>query len=107
MAVPNRPPSQSKYTSQYIDNTSFDEDFGVAAREQLVYDPTAGALIKAYPASPLNLKPFDYASRSLAGDNVTETWTFKSGGSGGTTTNTVVIVYTDSTLATISTVTKT
>lgn len=55
----------------------------------------------------LGLIQYDYVSRSLAGDGVTETWTFKKGGASGTTTNTVVIVYTDSTLGTISTVTKT
>jgi hypothetical protein len=55
--------------------------------------------------SGLNLKSYDYISRSLS--SATETWTFKSGGASGTVTNTVVIVYTDTTLATISTVTKT
>lgn len=84
---------------------SFDADFNQNTVEVLSYDPTANALIRAYPANALNLKPFDYVSRSV--NSATETWTFKSGGSGGTTTNTVVIVYTDATLATISTVTKT
>jgi hypothetical protein len=56
--------------------------------------------------NPLNLSPYDYVVmvESPAG---TETYTFKSGGSGGTTTNTVVIVYTDASKANISTVTKT
>mgnify|MGYP003395563527 CR=1 FL=1 len=106
MATPiTRPASQNKYTPQNMGNTSFDEDYGVNAVETLVFDPTTPALLRAYPASALNLKPFDYVSRGLV--SATETWTFKSGGSGGTTTNTVVIVYTDATLATISTVTKT
>ena len=51
-------------------------------------------------------KNYDYVSVSY--DSATqETYTFKSGGSGGTTVATVVIVYTDATKANISTVTKT
>lgn len=38
MAVPNRPASQNKYPEQYMQNTSFDEDFGVNAVETLGYD---------------------------------------------------------------------
>jgi hypothetical protein len=38
MAVPNRPLSQNKYPEQYMQNTSFDEDFGVNAVETLGYD---------------------------------------------------------------------
>lgn len=53
----------------------------------------------------LNLNPYDYVSRSL--NSATETWTFYVGGSGGTLVNTIVIVYTDTTLSYISTVTKT
>ena len=47
----------------------------------------------------------DYAS--LAQAALTDTWTFKLGGSGGTTVATVTITYTDSSKATISTVAKT
>jgi hypothetical protein len=63
--------------------------------------------LTAINPNPLGLVAFDYVSRTLAGDNITETWTFKSGGASGTTTNTVVIVYTDTSLNYISTVTKT
>jgi hypothetical protein len=57
-------------------------------------------------SNPLNLLAYDYVSmtESPAG---TETYTFKTGGSGGTVTNTVVIVYTDATKVNLSTVTKT
>lgn len=95
------------YSLQEMFNQSFDADFNQNTVEVLNYDPTNNTLNRAFPANALNLKPFDYVLRSLAGDGVTETWTFKSGGSSGTTTNTVVIVYADSTLATISTITKT
>ena len=112
MAVPNRPLSQNKYSEQYMGNTSFDEDFGVNAVEMLVYDPNGvssgvAGLLRAYPANALNLKPYDYVSMALSGGDTTETYTFKSGGSSGATTNTVVIVYTDSTRAVLSSVTKT
>lgn len=53
----------------------------------------------------LNLPKWDYVSRGLV--SATETWTFKTGGSGGTTVATVVIVYTDTTLEFISSVTRT
>jgi len=42
--IPNRPPSQNKYPEQYMQNTSFDEDFGVNAVEALVYNPVTGSL---------------------------------------------------------------
>jgi len=38
MATPNRPASQNKYPEQYMQNTSFDEDFGVNAVETLGFD---------------------------------------------------------------------
>lgn len=44
MATPNRPASQNKYPEQYMNNTSFDEDFGVNAVEALSYNPSTGNL---------------------------------------------------------------
>ena len=52
------------------------------------------------------LPHYDYASLVVS-PATTETWTFKTGGSGGTTVATLVIVYTDSGRGTISSVTKT
>jgi len=52
-----------------------------------------------------NLGIFDYVSLTSGG--TTDTYVFKTGGSGGTTVATVTITYTDSTKATISTVVKT
>lgn len=54
----------------------------------------------------MNLPEYDFVSLTISPDT-TETYTFKTGGSGGTTVSTVVIVYTDATRSTISTVTKT
>lgn len=47
----------------------------------------------------VNSLPFvwDYVSMALSNGNTTETYTFKTGGSGGATTGTVVINYTNST----------
>lgn len=56
-------------------------------------------------ANSLNLPAYDYMSRTLT-NSTTETYTYKTGGASGTTVATVTIVYTDSTLATISSVTK-
>lgn len=52
-----------------------------------------------------NLGSFDYVS--LATGSNTDTYTFKTGGAGGSTVGTVTITYTDATKATISTVVKT
>lgn len=50
------------------------------------------------------LPAWDYMS--LTSGATTDTYVFKTGGSGGTTVQTIVITYTDATKATISTVTK-
>lgn len=41
MAVPSRPMSQNKYPEQYMQNTSFDEEFGVNTVETLEYSGNA------------------------------------------------------------------
>lgn len=50
--------------------------------------------------------PHDYVSVAYP-VNTTEVFTFKTGGSGGTTVATVTVVYTDSTKENLSSVTKT
>lgn len=40
-AIPNRPLSQNKYSEQNMQNTSFDEDFGVNTFESLGFDGTS------------------------------------------------------------------
>jgi hypothetical protein len=54
----------------------------------------------------LNIPEFDYISVAYPIDT-TEVYTFKTGGSGGTTVATVTVVYTDSSKANLSTVTQT
>jgi hypothetical protein len=56
-------------------------------------------------ANTLVTEPYDYVS--LAQATLTDTWTFKKGGAGGTLVATVTITFTDATKGTISTVAKT
>lgn len=76
-----------------------------ASLVEIAANPTSRALITEVN-NALITKNFDYVSVSY--DSATqETYTFKTGGSGGTTVATVVVVYTDATKADLSTVTKT
>ena len=64
-------------------------------------------LVQANISSGLDLPVYDYVSMALSAGDTTETYTFKTGGSGGSTVATVVVVYTTSTRDVLSTVTKT
>lgn len=55
--------------------------------------------------SGISLPVWDYCSLTQA--STTDTWVFKTGGSGGTTRATITVTYTDSGKGTISTVVKT
>ena len=57
--------------------------------------------------SGLEIPAYNYASMALSVGDTTETYTFKTGGVGGTTVATVVVVYTDNTRDIFSSVTKT
>ena len=52
-----------------------------------------------------SIPPYDYISVAYP-DSVTETYIYKSGGSGGTTVATITVVYTSSTKDSLSSVTK-
>lgn len=56
-------------------------------------------------ASGFQLPAYDYVTFTPA--STTDTYVFKTGGSGGTTVNTITITYTDSTKTVLSTVAKT
>jgi len=56
-------------------------------------------------SSGAGIPTWDYASLTEAA--TTDTWVFKTGGSGGTTVKTIVITYTSSSKATISNITST
>lgn len=53
----------------------------------------------------LGLKAYDYVSN--VSTPTTDTFTFKTGGAGGTVIATIALVFTDATKGTLSTVTKT
>ncbi len=55
----------------------------------------------------LGIAEHDYISRAWNAGTYTETWTFKTGGSGGTTVATVTVVYDGVAMSNIVSVTKT
>lgn len=75
-------------------------DNGVIARNNVSFN-SAGTIL----SNGLDLPSYDYISVAYP-VNTTEVYTFKVGGSGGSTVATVTIVYTDSTKENISSVTK-
>jgi len=67
------------------------------------FDPTTKRL--KVDGGGIGLPSWDYVS--LVQASTTDTYTFKTGGSGGTTVATVVLTFTDSTKQTLSNVTRT
>jgi hypothetical protein len=97
MAITNH----HKHTSQEMDNSSFDETLGVNMVEII------GADGELQNLAGMNIPVYDYVSRGWTAGTFTEVWTFKTGGSGGTTVATVTIVYDDVDMTNIISVTKT
>lgn len=94
----------------YSDNVDYPEGNPAAKSGQhsLSYhlDPILGYWVpEDGTAGGISLPKWDYVTQTQA--STTDTWTFKTGGSGGTTVATVTISYTDNTKNTISTVAKT
>lgn len=72
----------------------------------LVSQGTAAAASAPWPVtSGFSMAGYDYVTFTPA--STTDTYVFKTGGSGGTTVNTITITYTDSTKTVLSTVAKT
>ncbi len=95
------------YSLQHIANQSFDRDNQVSVFEPVVYNPITGGLDKlVQPPLGTNIPLYDFLQK-VATDSVTDTITYKSGGSGGTTVATLTLVYTDSGKTDISTITRT
>lgn len=70
------------------------------------YDANTGQAFRVgNPAGGIVSDYYDFLS--LTEDTTTDVWTYKAGGSGGTTVATVTITYTDSNKGTISTVVRT
>ena len=116
MANPNRQNKPDiELSEQTLFNQSFDREFNVLVAEMVGLNSanntmdritTTGGKMNVNVSSGLLPYDFDYISRTLT-NPTTETYTYKSGGSSGTTVATVTVVYTDSTLQTVSTVTRT
>ena len=84
-------------------------DANLETREVRI-DPTTGRILVTTTISNsvvpgFNIPTYDYVS--LSQTSTVDTYSFKSGGAGGTLVATITITYTDSTKATISTVAKT
>lgn len=101
-----RTPDKINKTTQEMGNLSFDTDFNLNAFEALVYNPSLSSMDRMIqPSVSMVSSSYDYVSTAYP-DSVTEIYTFKTGGSGGTTVATITMVYTDATKEFISTITK-
>lgn len=104
--------NEARKTSQYIDNISFDTGTDLAMVE--IAGPNSGAtqINRALVGDDGSLRvtagltagiDYDYLDVQQT-DADTETYVFKTGGSGGTTVRTVVVTYTSSSKSDIDTV---
>jgi len=73
--------------------------------QQNLYDEETNSMRISPSAGQLITEAFDYIGATFP-DGVTEVYTYKSGGSGGTTVATVTVVYTSSAKSSVSSVTK-
>lgn len=101
----------TEYSNQELNNLSADTDVSppIPRRGMLGKDSSGnwrnvlvgndGGLVAVNSAVPAK---WDYVT--LSQDTTTDTYVFKTGGSGGTTVSTIVITYTDSGKQTLSTV---
>ena len=79
---------------------------GVASSVAIIGTVTVSGTVTLSSFGALNLPNYDYCAVTYP-SGTTETYTFKTGGAGGTTVAVVDVVYTSTTKADISTVTKT
>lgn len=107
MAAPDRQSQPTIHESeQVIQNQSFDKKYNVLAVELLAENAAGDALmrLKANSAGSL-VSGLDYDYVDIQQTNATtDTYVFKTGGSGGTTVRTVVVTYTSSAKTDIDTV---
>lgn len=92
--------------SKQLDQQEHNSDAGAKRVVPRLFDSATGTWQnQSLSTGKLVYEQFDYIARVLA-DSTTETYTYKLGGSGGTTVATVTIVYTASDLATIISITQ-
>lgn len=70
-----------------------------------IIDPATEGTLKS--VAGFNIPAYNYVSRGWTALTFTEVWTFKTGGSSGTTVGTITIVYDDVNMSNIVSVTKT
>jgi len=97
-------------TSQYIDNWEHDPTLKLKKVMPYGWDGANAIAVKVNTdgelmVSSLVPEKYDYVAQVQAA--TTDTWTFKTGGSGGTTVATVTITYVDATKAVILNVART
>lgn len=99
MVAPDRQSRPTIHESeQVIQNQSFDKKYNVLAVELLAENPAGDALVRLKANSTGGLVSgvdYDYLDVQQT-DSDTETFVFKTGGSGGTTVRTIVVNYTSS-----------
>lgn len=85
-----------QYTSQQIDNESFNDAYKIREEGSYGYDSVTDSF------KPMNADiAYDYVGYTNSGSTV-DTYKFYTGGSGGTLVKTLTITYTDSTKTQIS-----
>lgn len=99
MPAPGKSGSKYNWSDQERGNTSFDDTYGVNVVE-LVGENAGGTAVNRIKAQQFSgglipVVDFDYLDVQQT-DADTETFVFKTGGSGGTTVRTVVVNYTSS-----------
>lgn len=118
--VPNRTgvPEKTSQSEQYVLNYSFDELYKILMVGLAGFNPTTtnydriqidnvtGGIKTSATNGGLVTAAYDYTAYTNT-NTTTDTYVYKSGGAAGTTVATVTIVYTDTTKAQVSTVTRT
>lgn len=93
--------------SEHIDPKTTGDNIQAKRVALYGYDSTNNSWARASSTfGKLVPEKYDYITATYP-DSVTEVYTYKSGGSGGTLVATVTVVYTDSTKANVSTVART
>lgn len=113
MAAPDNSNSWTKLSEQEIQNQGYDPVFGVPVAEVIGHHSGSNSIKRIQTREDgtlafggLYLPDYDYIGVTYP-DTVTETYTYKSGGSSGSTVAVVTVVFTNSTKEFISSLERT
>jgi len=81
------------------------ENIQTLFHRSFVFTSDEETAIRTFPSTGFALNEYDYIAVTYP-DTVTELYTYKTGGSGGTTVDTITVVYTDTTKEDLLSVTK-